>query len=175
MNPFDRPIPGQSLTDEHKNNPWENPAEMSDMMEITKYYINRLADQEVIDDLATLMKVGIPLKPVVESITTAGTMRGLHSVDAAMNVGPTIHHFLKEAIESMGVEVDEDGIDYEKQSKERELERLKMLVANYLSENPDDGTDPGKQMLQEVLDAGETEEEEATPEDKPMGLMAKGQ
>ena len=86
MNPFDRPIPGQSLTDEPKNNPWENPAEMSDMMEITKYYINRLADQEVIDDLATLMKVGIPLKPVVESITTAGTMRGLHSVDAAMNV-----------------------------------------------------------------------------------------
>tara|TARA_B100000524_G_scaffold285781_1_gene161114 strand:+ start:101 stop:625 length:525 start_codon:yes stop_codon:yes gene_type:complete len=174
MNPFDRPIPGQSLTDEPKNNPWENPAEMSDMMEITKYYINRLANQEVIDDLATLMKVGIPLKPVVESITTAGTMRGLHTVDAAMNVGPTIHHFLKEAIESMGVEVDEDGVDYEKQSKERELERLKMLVANYLSENPDD-TDPGKQMLQEVLDAGETDEEEATPEDKPMGLMAKGQ
>ena len=174
MNPFDRPIPGQSLTDEPKNNPWENPAEMSDMMEITKYYFNRLANQEVIDDLATLMKVGIPLKPVVESITTAGTMRGLHTVDAAMNVGPTIHHFLKEAIESMGVEVDEDGVDYEKQSKERELERLKMLVANYLSENPDD-TDPGKQMLQEVLDAGETDEEEATPEDKPMGLMAKGQ
>lgn len=175
MNPFDRPIPGQSLTDEPKNNPWENPAEMSDMMEITKYYVNRLANQDVIDDLATLMKVGVPLKPVVESITTAGTMRGLHSVDAAMNVGPTIHHFLKEAIESMGVKVDEDGIDYEKQSKERELNRLKMLVANYLSENPDDGTDPGKQMLQEVLDAGETEEEEATPEEKPMGLMAKGQ
>ena len=175
MNPFDRPIPGQSLTDEPKNNPWENPAEMSDMMEITKYYINRLANQDVIDDLATLMMTGVPLKPVVESITTAGVMRGLHTVDAGMNVAPTIHHFLKEAIESMGVEVDEDGIDYEKQAKEKELERTKMLVANYLSENPADGTDPGKQMLQEVLDAGETEEEEATPEDKPMGLMAKGQ
>ena len=26
--PFDRPIPGQSLTDEPRNNPWENPAEI---------------------------------------------------------------------------------------------------------------------------------------------------
>ena len=49
-----------------------------------------------------------------------------------------------------------------------------MLVAKYLAENPDDA-DPGKQMLQEVLDAGKTEEEEATPEEQPKGLMAKGQ
>lgn len=174
MNPFDRPIPGQSLTDEPKNNPWENPAEMSDMMEVTKYYINRLANQDVIDDIGTLMMTGIPLKPVVESITTAGVMRGLHTVDAGMNVSPTIHQFLKEAIESMGIEVDDDGIDYEQQAKEKELERTKMLVAKYLAENPDDA-DPGKQMLQEVLDAGKTEEEEATPEEQPKGLMAKGQ
>ena len=66
---------GQSLTDEPKNNPWENPAEMSDMTEITKYYINRLANQDVIDDIGTLMMTGIPLKPVVESITTAGVMQ----------------------------------------------------------------------------------------------------
>lgn len=174
MNPFDRPIPGQSLTDEPKNNPWENPSEMSDIKDITVYYVNRLANQDVIDDLATLMQTGVPLKPVVESITTAGTMRGLHTVDAAMRVGPTIHHFLKEAIEAMGVTVDEDGIDYKKRSKEKEIDRLKMLVANYLSENPDEG-DPGKEMLQEVLDVGESEGEEATPEEKPMGLMAKGQ
>jgi len=173
MNPFDRPIPGQALTDEPKNNPWENPAEMSDITDITVYYVKKLANKDVIDDIAVLMETGIPLKPVVESITTAGTMRGLHSVDAAMRVGPTIHNFLKEAVETMGIKVDEDGIDYEKQSKEKEIDRMKMLVANYLSENPDDA-DPGKQMLQEVVDAGETEEEEATPEEKPMGLMAKG-
>ena len=171
--PFDRPIPGQSLTDEPRNNPWENPAEMSDTLEVTKYYINRLANQDVIDDLSTLMMTGVPLKPLVESITTSGVMRGLHTVDVGMLVSPTIHQFLKEAIEAQGVTVDDDGIDYEKRAKEKELERLKMLVANYLTENPDD-SDPGKQMLQEVVEAGEPSEEES-PEEKPVGLMAKGQ
>ena len=39
ISPFDRPIPGQSLTDTPRNNPWENPAEMSDIEDVTKYYI----------------------------------------------------------------------------------------------------------------------------------------
>ncbi len=79
--PFDRPIPGQSLTDEPRNNPWENPAEMSSYEDVTKYYIDRLASQDVIDDLSAVMEAGVPLKPVVETITSAGTLRGLHPVD----------------------------------------------------------------------------------------------
>ena len=30
---FDRPIPGQSLTDEPQNYPWEHPAQYSDLRE----------------------------------------------------------------------------------------------------------------------------------------------
>ena len=126
---------------------------MSDMTEITKYYINKLANQDVIDDIGTLMMTGIPLKPVVESITTAGVMRGLHTVDAGMNVSPTIHQFLKEAIESMGIEVDDDGIDYKQQAKEKELERTKMLVAKYLAENPDDA-DPASKCYKKYWTQG---------------------
>ena len=54
ISPFDRPIPGQSLTDTPSNNPWENPAEMSEIEDVTKFYIERLANQEVLDDLAAL-------------------------------------------------------------------------------------------------------------------------
>ena len=66
--PFDQPIPGQSLTGEPGNNPWEQPAMMSDLTEITKYYIEKLANQEIIDDFATLCESGLPLKPIVETI-----------------------------------------------------------------------------------------------------------
>tara|TARA_B100001250_G_scaffold414099_1_gene450668 strand:- start:913 stop:1437 length:525 start_codon:yes stop_codon:yes gene_type:complete len=171
--PFDRPIPGQSLTDEPRNNPWENPAEMSDIEEVTKYYINRLADQDVIDDLSAVMEAGVPLKPVVETITSAGTMRGLHSIDSAMLVGPIIHQFLKSAMETQGVSVRDTGRNYEKESAEKEMMRVQLLTAKYLSENPDDGMDEGKKVLSEMAEAGEPEEE-VTPEEKPMGLMAKG-
>ena len=91
--PFDRPIPGQSLTDEPKNNPWETPPEMDTIEEVTKYYINSLANQEVLDDLAAMCQVGSPLKPIVQSITTSGQMRGLHTVDNSLLVAPIIHEF----------------------------------------------------------------------------------
>jgi len=42
----------------------------------------------------------------------------------------------------------------------------------YLKDNPDDGTDPGKRMLSELMQ--DQPEEEETPEEKPKGLMAKG-
>jgi len=174
ISPFDRPIPGQSLTDEPRNNPWENPAEMSDIEDVAKYYINRLANQDVIDDIGVVTQLGVALKPIVQSITTAGTMRGLHSVDAAMRVGPVIHSFLKEALSSIGIEASDDGRDYKKEATEKELQRTKMLAAKYLNENPDEtGADEGKALLSEIAEAGEPEEE-VTPDEKPMGLMAKG-
>ena len=173
ISPFDRPIPGQSLTDEPRNNPWENPAEMSDMEDVTKFYIERLANQEVIDDIAALCQTGLPLKPVVSSIVSSGNMRGMHTVDAGMLVAPIIHQFLKQAVKAMGVEVKDDGIDYQKMAEQSEMDRFQMLALKYLKDNPDNA-DPGKQMIEELVE-GTPEEEETPPEEnKPMGLMARG-
>ena len=102
---FDQPIPGQSLCGEPKNNPWEQPAEMSDVEEITKYYINNMANDDVIDDLAAVCQTGLSLKPIVDTIVSVGNMNGLHSVDAGMLVKPVIHEFLKQAITSTRVSI----------------------------------------------------------------------
>lgn len=169
--PFDRPIPGQSLTGEPKNNPWEQPPQMAEIEDVTKYYINRLANQDVIDDFAAMCEAGVPLKPIVESVTSQGTVRGLHTVDAAMLVGPVIHQFLKQAIEAQGTVVDDDGIDYQKKAEANEMQRFMLLATKYLNENPDDN-DPGKELLSDLVE--EQPEEEDTPEEKPMGLMSKG-
>lgn len=172
ISPFDQPIPGQSLTTEPRNSPWEQPPQMAEIEDVTKYYINRLANQDIIDDFATLCETGLPLKPIVETITSNGTMRGLHTVDAAMLVGPVIHQFLKQAIESQGVTVDDDGIDYQKEAEAKEMDRFMLLAMKYLEENPDDG-DPGKELLSDLVE--EQPEEAAPEEEKPKGLMAKGQ
>jgi hypothetical protein len=79
------PIPGQSLTDTPKNYPWENPPQMADYEEVTKYYIGRLADQDVMDDLAVLLDGGMPIAPLVDSITTIGVMEGIHTVDVSLD------------------------------------------------------------------------------------------
>jgi len=170
--PFDRPIPGQSLTTEPRNNPWEQPPQIADKEEVLKYYVGRLANQEVIDDMAAMCEAGIPLQPLVESITTMGVMRGIHTVDVSMLVGPDIHAFLKQSIEAMGIKVRDDGRDRQAEAEQKEMDRFVMLATKYLEENPDD-EDPGKQMLGDMVEAAEPEEE-VTPEDKPQGLMAKG-
>ena len=173
---FDQPIPGQSLTGEPKNNPWEEPAMMSSVEEATMFYINGMANQEVIDDFAAVCQTGLSLKPIVDTIVSSATMNGIHSVDVGMLVKPIIHEFLKQAITSMGVEVKDDGRDYQKEAEEKELQRFNAIVGSYLRDNPDDGTDPGKRMLSELVEKQPEEEDtpEDIPEEKPKGLMAKG-
>ena len=171
--PFDRPIPGQSLTTEPRNNPWEQPPQMAEFEDVAKYYIDKLANQDVIDDLSAMCEAGVPLKPIVESITTQGVMRGLHTVDVSMLVGPIMHEFLKQAIESQGITVDDDGRDYQKEAEEKEMNRFMLLAMKYLKENPEEG-DPGKELLSDLVE--EQPEEEAAPEvEEPQGLMSKGQ
>ena len=74
--PFDAPIPGQSLTDEPGNAPWEKPAEISSVEDTVKYYINKLADQDVMDDLAVMFDAGLTVKPFVKTMVQAGVYAG---------------------------------------------------------------------------------------------------
>lgn len=184
--PFDRPIPGQSLTTEPKNMPWEDPPQMDDVADVARYYIERVAKPEVLDDFAAMCQAGAALAPIVESTYLQGVMRGLHTLDAGIIVAPMLHQFLKAALTEMGVDVIDTDDDPEERAKEAEINRFLLLANKYLDEEGMDEEDPGKQMLQEMVDAGEqkpsdmgepTEEPSPmnnTQEAKPMGLMAKG-
>jgi len=178
MTPFDAPIPGQSLVTEPRNNPWEQPAEMSSMEDITKYYIDRLADEDVIDDFGAMCQAGVPLAPLVESLYMQGVMRGLHTVDAGMLVAPIIHTFLKQAITSMGIDVKDEGGNPQKRAEQKEMDRFMLLASKYLDEEGDDSTDPGKAMISELVNEEPTMEEapmeEEVTQEEPVGLMARG-
>ena len=179
---FDRPIPGQSLTSEPGNVPWEQPPQMADIEDVTKFYINKLAIQEVLDDFGAMCEAGVPLAPIVESIYQQGITRGLHTVDAGMLVAPVIHTFLKQALQSMGITVKDTNADPKKKAEEREKQRFLLLANKYLLEEGDDTEDPGKAMLRELVDQEEPVEDETmedmapveTIEEEPTGLMARG-
>ena len=42
FNPFDAPVPGQSLTDEPRNYPWEHPARFAEFLPASHFVWNRL-------------------------------------------------------------------------------------------------------------------------------------
>ena len=56
------PIPGQSLTDLPKNSPWEKPSELNEVSDVVRHYVDRLADDEVMDDLSVVFELGGDLK-----------------------------------------------------------------------------------------------------------------
>jgi hypothetical protein len=155
---------------------------MADIEDVTKFYINKLANQEVLDDFGAMCEAGVPLAPIVESIYQQGITRGLHTVDAGMLVAPVIHTFLKQALQSMGITVKDTNADPKKKAEEREKQRFLLLANKYLLEEGDDTEDPGKAMLRELVDQEEPVEDETmedmapveTIEEEPTGLMARG-
>jgi hypothetical protein len=181
---LEAPIPGQSLTDQPKNWPWENPPEMAEPEEATRYYINKLADEEVMDDLSVLLGGGMPLAPFVKTLLTTGVMNGMHTIDVSIIIAPVIHAFIKAAMTSYGIEVRDDITDPEEELKEREKRRLQTALELALADAGNKQDDPGVTMLQEIQTTLDEEGVEATTDDaemdmevsepaEPMGLMAK--
>lgn len=179
---FNAPIPGQSLTTEPRNNPWENPAEMSEVGDVIKYYVNKLADDEVMDDLAAVLDQDIPVKTLVLGMTRVGVMNGLHTVDAGILAAPAIHAFIRAAVTEMGISVRDDSEDLDKKIAEKEKARFLALTAKYMQKGIPE--DEGTAFLEEISeglseddipeDDMVEEEEVMDPQEAPMGLMAKG-
>jgi len=186
---LDAPIPGQSLTDQPKNWPWENPPDMADPEEATQYYINKLADEEIMDDLSVLLGGDMPVAPFVKTLLTMGVMNGLHSIDVSIIIAPVIHAFIKAAMTSYGIEVRDDIGDPEEEIKEREKQRLQTAISMAMADADDKGAsdeDPGVALLAEMQnttgkpqvelpeDDLNMDMEVSEPDAEPMGLMAKG-
>lgn len=185
------PIPGQSLTDTPRNYPWERPPQIDSYEDAAKYYINRIANQETMDDIAVLFDNGLPISVFVESLTTMGVSEGLHSIDVSMIINPMLHAFLKAAMTQYGVDAKDDVYDPKKDPTEREKRRLKIAIdaalATARQEDRTAESDPGVAILEEVRDTIEPAEEmpsdteevvvapdEAPAEEPRMGLMARG-
>lgn len=185
------PIPGQSLTATPKNYAWERPPQMSSYEEATKYYINKLADQEAMDDLAVAFDAGMSISAFVEALTTTGVSEGLHSIDVSLIISPVLHAFLKAAMLEYGIEAKDDVYNPEKDTTAREKRRLETAIKVALAEaQADDRTaesDPGVAILQQVSqnlnaepEVDNTEVEEAMPQQEEpsvetrRGLMARG-
>ena len=89
--PFDRPIPGQSLTGPVGKWPWENPPQITDvddaLMAVMQQLRNSKRTQKSYDQLMTL---GMPIESIVNTITFGGFINGLWSVDIAELLKPPL-------------------------------------------------------------------------------------
>lgn len=187
---FSAPIPGQSLTDEPKNYPWERPPEITDPREAIKFHIDGINRPEALDNIIEMVQIGVPLNAIAETALTTAQMEGIHSVDVSL----IIKDVVKEELISIA---EEAGIDYltgdepsEIDIKEKEEQQVLALLRKKIGAA--DEMDAGVEMMQQTADMMEEEEpqedieaeaepmmmdqeeQEETMPQEPRGLMAKG-
>ena len=152
---FRGPVPGQAMTAGEKSRPWFNPPKFNTVEEGMEFYLDLLSTQEQSTKLFSVIRTGIPITTIAETITTGGVMEGYHSIDVALLLNPIIVEFVKGMCDVAGVEYTLDSTIPEK-------DKVNMTAF--------------REVIKEQLDeSGQTIQVagEQTKEVKPKGLMAK--
>ena len=187
------PIPGQSLTDEPKNYPWENPPEITDPEEAIAMHMSKFNDPEVIDNMLDLLDVGFPVRALAESILTASVAAGWHSIDVSLIVAPFLHEHIISMANEAGISYVEGFEKDEEAEQEKERQFILAKAREMLKSTPKEERDAGYDMAMEslgILDKPESEydsmqeetpmiddsmiETEEEPQQMQRGLMARG-
>lgn len=102
---IDAPIAGQSLTAELGNRPWQKPPQYNTVEEALDYYIPRLTDVEMQDDLMNVIELGIPLTTIADTLQSGGAMDGKHTIDVGLLIIPVL-------IETLAYLAEEQDVEY---------------------------------------------------------------
>jgi len=90
INPFNAPIPGQGLTDEPGNYPWEHPPQFPAIEDAADFIYERLSNPKQLKRLLTMMRIGVPIEALVKVITFSGFLEGKFTVDVARLLEPIV-------------------------------------------------------------------------------------
>lgn len=178
------PIPGESLTRQKGNSPWEAPPQFPRVDQAFKYYLEKLEDDDYLEDVLTVLDLGLPLDLFVDSLLLNGEMKGRHFFDINYLLGPLLHEYLLGLAQSAGVQVVEFSDDLAEDFEDKDVKyfqaKFKGLVADNSSEEGATTLDALGDAVQaqeqgESFSAGEggPEQEEApeAPPSKPTGLI----
>ena len=83
---FDAPIPGQSLTDEPGNAPYEQPPEYTNLDKFMEYMFTTLNGKAVRRDVLRLLNAGVPVQVLLEPIIMQAINEGKINTDLGMMV-----------------------------------------------------------------------------------------
>ena len=180
MSMFDAPIPGQSLTTEPKNYPWERPPEMSDINEVISFYMKGMSSPKVIDNLLDMLELDTPVDAIVNAYTTVNVMKGMHNVDVKLLVSPVLHEYISTIGKAAGLDVKSsfDEVDTGDADNEQSTIQLINKRVNEIEVSEDEEDDEGVELMRQTSEmlssgSGMSEEPMMPPleeEEEPMPM-----
>lgn len=179
---FDRPIPGQSLTVEPRNAPYERPPEIVDPEEALMVHLTRLNEPEALKGIVDFVEMGVDVVTLTEGILRSAVMNGIHTVDVSLVIAPVIHGFITSALDEMAIKYDE-GFDDPMNDEEAMYTRAKVKTASKamgISQSVKEAKKTPADKYRDSVAKPEPIQEEAqmelpleAPQEKPMGLMGR--
>ena len=153
---LDAPIPGEGLTHELGDRPWQKPAQLTNVDEVMPFYREKILDEEFIPQLLQVIELGIPLTTIANAMQNAAVMEGVHSIDVGVLMLPIVVELLKFVAEK-------NNVKYVTGMEKREVapndEMITALAMKEIGEEKDMPEAPV--------------EEESVEEPQPRGLMAR--
>lgn len=149
------PIPGESLTTEPRNRPWENPPQLATVEDAIEYYTQRiLADIDNHESVLDILETGLPVENAASILLKTSVMDGVHTIDVGILVAPVIEELIMTVADMYNVKYIPSVAD--------------VVKATTISSRQ------AKLLLKEVKDSKNNPTPEATPEPEvSRGLMAK--
>lgn len=153
-----RPIPGQSLTHELRARPWQNPPQFNTVEESMDWYLERFDNPEIVQELLSIIEMGIPLSTIANSMQLGAVLQGVHNIDVGVLIMPILIEIMKTLAEKtdtnyvMGDEPEESDRPSDA-VLESALSKIKGMTVKDMPEEEED--------MEEEID------------EEPMGLMAR--
>lgn len=199
---FDRAIPGQSLTREPGSAPWERPPKYADPLDVLEMYMEKLADEEVVDNITDMLELGVPITVISGSMLTSGAMNGLHTIDVKVLLNPVLAVHIKGIADVLGIDYKMSMDDYRDKDAEAKDKRRRLIAAKLKDRlgsagakkdagdiimeetqqqlqtgelTADPKMDASPEMQEEMpMEEGMEMMEQEMPTEEPAGLMARG-
>ncbi len=157
-------FPGQSLTAEPKNAPYENPPQYSTPEDGLEYHLERLSDADKADALLDALELGMDVVTITEGLLRGAVLQGVHSVDVSLIIAPVLHEFINRAAKKSGIDYDEGFPDETKERAAVEYELDNIRASKIVADFEEEG-----EVEEGVLD--DTSEDKV--KDEPKGLMSR--
>ena len=129
QNPFDTPVPGQSLTDTPGNYPWEHSPQFATVEDASHSIWNGIHEEDTMEKILVLLDAGLTVEEIVKVIVFAGFVEGKFNPDVGL------------LLVAMGKKAGIEKIKLEK-PKENTTEQL---IETVLEQKPDNMKDEPKE------------------------------
>lgn len=156
QNPFDAPIPGQSLTDTPKNYKWENPPRFASKEDAAMFIWDKLQKKDTLAKIILMLETGMSVESLTRVIIFSGFIEGAYNVDLAILLTPVVQTMVLAIGKAAGIK----EIKVTRPSKKQTREMIKEL---YKTRN----------FSKDIADMEKNKSQSAKEESQSKGLMSK--